>query len=151
MANVSKDFVLAGNSIFTIELSEEYREKNSLKPHYTFKVVHKEATKQWPEKWFVHFLTGPDNTKNYSYLGILNREIGKVETTPASKLPSNHILIKLLNRTLEVIWANDFQPMLANGFDVHHEGRCGRCGRLLTTPASIAFGIGPECLQKMGY
>lgn len=26
-----------------------------------------------------------------------------------------------------------------------HEGRCGRCGRVLTVPESIASGLGPEC------
>jgi len=34
---------------------------------------------------------------------------------------------------------------------ITHEGRCGRCGRLLTVPASVACGIGPECAGKMGF
>lgn len=29
--------------------------------------------------------------------------------------------------------------------EVWHEGRCGRCGRALTVPESIASGIGPVC------
>jgi hypothetical protein len=31
----------------------------------------------------------------------------------------------------------------------HHEGKCGRCGRLLTVPSSIESGIGPECSKIM--
>jgi hypothetical protein len=30
---------------------------------------------------------------------------------------------------------------------VHHEGRCGRCGRTLTVPESIESGFGPECIN----
>jgi Family of unknown function (DUF6011) len=33
--------------------------------------------------------------------------------------------------------------------EVWHEGRCGRCGRKLTVPESIARGIGPECAGRM--
>lgn len=28
------------------------------------------------------------------------------------------------------------------------EGACGRCGRKLTVPGSIASGIGPTCAEK---
>jgi len=30
-----------------------------------------------------------------------------------------------------------------------HEGRCGRCGRLLSNPDSIQRGLGPECAGLM--
>jgi hypothetical protein len=30
-----------------------------------------------------------------------------------------------------------------------HEGRCARCARPLTDPASIEAGFGPECITKM--
>lgn len=36
------------------------------------------------------------------------------------------------------------------GVTVRHEGRCGRCGRTLTVPASIDSGIGPDCAERMG-
>lgn len=32
--------------------------------------------------------------------------------------------------------------------EVWHEGTCGRCGRPLTVPESIAAGIGPVCAGK---
>lgn len=31
-----------------------------------------------------------------------------------------------------------------------HEGKCGKCGRALTVPASIATGLGPDCAAMMG-
>ena len=33
--------------------------------------------------------------------------------------------------------------------EINHEGRCGRCGRALTVPESVASGIGPESALKM--
>lgn len=34
---------------------------------------------------------------------------------------------------------------LKEGYDIHHEGVCGKCGRELTDPTSIKIGIGPTC------
>lgn len=31
------------------------------------------------------------------------------------------------------------------------EVRCMRCGRLLTNPVSKLYGIGPECMSKLGF
>ena len=31
--------------------------------------------------------------------------------------------------------------------EVWHEGRCGKCGRVLTVPESLILGLGPECAQ----
>lgn len=36
---------------------------------------------------------------------------------------------------------------LPEQIEVWHEGRCGRCGRRLTVPESIANGLGPECIK----
>jgi hypothetical protein len=149
MSNVTKQFVLAGRSIFTIELPEDYRAKHDLKPHYTFRVDHKAADGKWQETWFVKFLTGSDNVRDYSYLGLLNVENGQVRITAKSKLGENNLVVKLLNRTLALIWASDINPMLEKGFGLHHEGRCGKCGRVLTTPESVERGIGPECWINM--
>lgn len=149
MSNVTKQFVLAGRSIFTIEIPEDFRTRNNLKPHYTFRVDHKAANGKWNETWFVKYLTGPDNTRDYSYLGMLNVETGQVRTTTKSDLNYDNLIMKLLNRTLALIWAGDVSPMFEKKFDLHHEGRCGRCGRVLTTPESIQRGIGPECWSNM--
>jgi hypothetical protein len=47
-----------------------------------------------------------------------------------------------------------FWDRLRNGnlpeqVEVHHEGRCGRCGRALTVPESIESGFGPECINHV--
>ena len=48
-------------------------------------------------------------------------------------------------RAFRWIWSRfvsdkDFAPA-----EFWHEGRCGRCGRKLTVPASIERGLGPVC------
>ena len=152
MSKVTKQFVLAGKATFTIEVPESFRTEKpdlDLKPHYTFRVEHKAATGQYKEAWFAKLLTGPDNTRNYSYIGMLNADQGIVRTTAKSKLAGDSIVIKLLNRTLALVWAGDIAPLEAQGFKLHHEGRCGKCGRVLTTPTSVEIGIGPECLIQM--
>lgn len=39
-----------------------------------------------------------------------------------------------------------FHPQL----ELWHEGKCGKCGRALTVPESIATGLGPDCAASMG-
>jgi hypothetical protein len=145
---ISKDFVLAGKSIFTIELNEEFSKK--YQPHYTFKISLKfndDGSAVGP--YFVSALTGPDNWANYSYVGVLDDKTGKVRTTAKSKWKEDTFPMKLLNRVLNRIWYNDTAAIIESGFNVHHEGKCGRCGRLLTVPSSIESGIGPECSKIM--
>jgi hypothetical protein len=38
---------------------------------------------------------------------------------------------------------------LPNFIEIWHEGRCGKCGRTLTVPDSIANGLGPECIKTI--
>ena len=149
MNNVTKQFVLAGKAIFTLEIEPAYASQNNLKPHYTFKVSHKPPQGNYKETWFVSYLTGPDNTSNYTYVGILSGEYGTVRLTDKSKLKSDSLIYRLLGRTLALIWKDDIQPLVDKGFNLHHEGRCCRCGRVLSTPESCDRGIGPECWKHL--
>ena len=134
---VSKEFVLAGRAVFTVESPGGQ--------HYTYRVSRKEADDRWPEAYFVSLLTGPDNTRDYSYLGKLDRESGAVSLTAKSKFREDAFCVRLLRRLLLRVWLGETDAVAAAGYKVHHEGRCGRCGRALTVPASIERGIGPEC------
>lgn len=147
---VSKDFVIAGNATFTLALPEQYAAEEDLKPHYTFKVRFKEGTNGYQDTYFVSLLTGPDNYANYTYLGMLNPDNGSVRTTAKSCLSGDSLPVRLLNRALQLIWENNTQPLVEKGFAVHHEGKCGRCGRKLTVPESIKTGLGPECAGRVG-
>ncbi len=141
---VTREFVAAGNAIFTVECPA-----GAPKAHYTFKVRRKDATERWPEAYFVSLLTGPDNTESYTYLGMLNPTCGEVVLTRKSPYGPETYVVRLLRRVLARVWADEAAAVEAAGFRLHHEGRCGRCGRHLTVPESIENGIGPECAQIM--
>jgi hypothetical protein len=48
-------------------------------------------------------------------------------------------------------WSHIVGEVLPNEqLEIWHEGRCARCNRRLTVPASIASGFGPECAGKAG-
>lgn len=139
--SVSKEFILAGRAVFTIETPSG---------HYTFKVNRKEASMKYDEAWFVKMLVGPDNTSDYAYIGKLDPDRAEVFTTTASRITQDSLPMRLLNRILARVWANDHVAYEQHGYKTHHEGTCGRCGRALTVPESIESGIGPECAKKMG-
>lgn len=139
--SVTKEFILAGKAVFTIDGPDKHR---------TFKVTFKKANGNFPDMYFVSTLTGPENTKDFTYMGILNPEFGQVRTTGKSDKWKNTFRFRLLNRVLLRIWSNDHAAYEAHGYKTHHEGKCGRCGHALTVPSSIESGFGPECIKYMG-
>lgn len=144
---IDKGFILAGNATFTVEIPEAFQKG---KAHYTFNVKKSEASERWPnESWFITMLTGPDNTNDYTYLGLLLPTIGKVILTKKSQFPGSSYPVKLLTRLLACLWEDSNNLFEDLGFKLHHEGSCGRCGRVLTTPESVERGIGPECWKIM--
>lgn len=145
---LSKEFVLAGSAIFTIEIPETQK-PHGKQDHYTFRVQHVPASERWGEKWFVQVLTGPNNTEDYTYLGILSPHTGVVTLTAKSAFNATSYRFRILNRVLNRIWADDHQAYEVHGFKVHHEGMCARCGKVLTTPESVERGLGPVCAGKI--
>lgn len=135
---LTKDFVLAGKATFTVD--------NGKGNWYTYKVTHKKANGRFGDAYFVKLLTGPDNTRDYTYIGMLNSETGVVSLTGKSQMTPDTQPYRVLNWALQLLWHNAPWPA---GYEIHHEGRCGRCGRKLTVPESIKTGIGPECAGRM--
>lgn len=143
---LSKQFITAGSAIFTIELPADRPEE--CQPHYTFLVQHVEGKNGWTDTWFVKLLTGPGNASDYTYVGILDVDTGVVRTTKKSPYNDNTYCVRLLNRVLYHVW-RDSDVFVEHGYALHHEGRCGRCGRTLTVPESVESGIGPVCARSV--
>lgn len=141
---LNKDFILAGKAIFTIEIPQEFQNKHGTKPHYTYKVKYKPADLDFPETWFISILTKSDS---YSYLGILAPDNGEVIITKSSKYNVQTWPVVILRRFLARVWQNEEHLVTWN---VHHEGRCCRCGKRLTVPESVKSGWGPECIKYIG-
>jgi hypothetical protein len=144
--NITMEFIKAGKAIFTVD--------NGKGTHYTYKVTRKED--KGKVFYFVNLLTGPDNTSNYTYMGMLvddhlwNRQaIQKnlpsrvyCKMTKASKYNTDSKPVKVFNWAMDVVMKHNELPQ---GYSILHDGRCARCGRTLTDPESIKTGLGPVC------
>lgn len=107
---------------------------------YTFRVSR-------PDEKAPHFaslLTGPDNSSDFQYVGIATENNG-VRLTAKSKLGADAAPVRALDWVLRQTAGGN----LPETVEVWHEGRCCRCGRKLTVPASIATGLGPECAERV--
>lgn len=142
---VTKEWVMAGNAIFTVS--------NGKGEHYTYRVKRKDDdNKVRPPVWFVSLLTGPDNLSDYTYLGCLRPSTGNVELTRASRMNDTSVPVRVIRWAMRVLWSGADLPV---GYSINGCGRCGRCARALTRPEGIdpagyRFGYGPECFAKIG-
>lgn len=140
----ARTFVLAGNAIFTVS-------NDVTGERYTYRVRRKpSADDSRPAPIFVGLLTGPRNTRDYSYLGILDPDDAAnscLRMTKRSQFTEGSKPVQVFRWAMRnVLLANRDLPA---GYSMMHAGRCGRCGRVLTVPSSIAAGIGPECAGKI--
>jgi hypothetical protein len=106
---------------------------------FTYKVASKDNIR------FVHLLTGSDNEGSYSYLGFIKNEEfihGGTKSRIAKDAPGA--------KAFAWAFANIKGSRMPEELEVWHQGQCGRCGRTLTVPSSIASGLGPECAGRMG-
>lgn len=126
-------FVFAGHAILTLKSAKTGA-------RFTYKI----EVSQDGKRHFVKVLTGPENTNDYQYLGYIWQSVYThgVKSTICISAPSAQAFTFFAKQ----LHGLTFHPAL----EVWHEGRCGRCNRTLTVPASIKSGIGPECAKIMG-
>ncbi len=139
---VSKAFLLAGRAHFTAE-------NLGTGTRFTFRITRVEPAEGSTYKtpaWFAGVLVGPDNERNYAYLGMVRPEGLEFRLTKGSKRGEGDQAVKVLKWVLTLVENGTAVPA---GYAVHHEGKCGRCGRLLTVPSSVLAGLGPECAGKV--
>lgn len=133
--SAAHEFALAGHATFTI-VSRKSGERR------TFRAVLAPDPKP-AGPWFVSLLTGPDNESDYRYLGVVWRDAKGTRFVAQAK-PGMEAAKEIAGWVFRALEAGT----LTEQAEFWHEGRCGRCGRLLTDPESIARGIGPVCLEK---
>jgi hypothetical protein len=135
-------FILGGKAIFTIK---------SVKTgtRFTFRVQKAKKQNSTKETYFCSLLNGPQNTSDYKFFGSIikdtitgriqffySQKANRINSDAPSVIAFDHVINKL-------IALNRYSSQL----EVWHEGRCARCGRVLTVPESIESGIGPECAR----
>lgn len=122
-------FALAGNATFTVRNT---RSGN----RFTYRV---RQCNDKPELYFVSVLSGTDNTTDYQYLGTIRN--GSYAHGRKSRIAADAMSAQAF------AWVWYYRKALPSFVEIWHEGKCGRCGRLLTTPESIQRGYGPECIK----
>jgi hypothetical protein len=99
---------------------------------------------------FVMVLRGADNEADYSYLGRIVAYANRNKLWIGRKVPrAGDIGADAPSaRAFEYAWHHLSEiGQIPAQLEVWHQGKCGRCGRKLTVPASIASGFGPECIN----
>lgn len=95
-------------------------------------------------KQVISLLTGSDNYEDYTQVGFVID--GHLKTWKKSK---GTMFEKCCQALVSFLRGGAAAAAYkANGYRVEESRHCFRCHRLLTTPESIAAGIGPECIKK---
>lgn len=96
------------------------------------------GTGKYAGKTCVYLLTGPENTTNYERIGVEAEGGVKLWRTSDEARNAVRVLVGADDATLAA--SGERYALAAE--------RCCRCGRVLTVPASINRGLGPECATK---
>jgi len=136
-----KDFIFAGTAIFTVV-------NEATNNRFTFRV----RKAGWgtsdvkSDIFYVSVLTGSDNNSCYTFLGSYFG--GKNQTyrhSPKSKISFSAVSNKVVDWFFQHYFKN---PNVYVTVKVYHSGKCGKCGKKLTTPESIKSGLGPYCGKR---
>lgn len=144
----AKNFALAGNAHFTARskiTGDRFTYRVNSPQHST--AVEQMARNQRPI-WFVAVMVGPDNERSYKYIGLI-RDTLEFHWGDKSRIPRGDIRVRGFQWLWNMVIRPEDQILFDSRIEVWHEGRCGRCGRRLTVPESIASGYGPECVGRV--
>ncbi|MFQ5339906.1 MAG: DUF6011 domain-containing protein [Anaerolineae bacterium] len=131
-----KNYILGGNATVTLV-------SKRTDDHFTYRVRRaktREGQNEADVPLFVSVLTGPDNQRDYQFIGTIFPD-GTYRYSYKSQLSTDAPSVKAWDWT----WHN----LNTDRVEVWHSGMCSRCGRELTDPESIARGLGPTCAERM--
>lgn len=105
--------------------------------HRTFRLkTQSEDSKFAPGSQVAAYLSGPDNTNDYTSFAFIDSKRNRANVW--KKYQGNADLVADINTLLD-----DPRAALVSG-------ACFACGRALTTPESLALGLGEVCARKAG-
>ena len=142
-------FMFAGDAILTF-ISKKTGKR------FTFRFTRPESESGRSRPTWVKVLSGPNNDSDYNFLGTIwdGAQGRSYRHSSKSRVGQDSDSVRAVQWLLKALNVGDFTPGTGarSKLDlctVHHEGRCGRCGRRLTVPSSVASGFGPECVQHV--
>lgn len=129
-----RNFILGGKATITLE---------SIVTGKWFTYNIKKLKKEIDSPYFVSVLTGNDNERSYCYMGIIyysNNEL-VFKLTKKSRITEDALSFKAFDFFFKLLSMNKIH----SDMNIYHSGKCGICGRKLTTVESLKNGLGPEC------
>ena len=128
-AAAARDYTLAGNATLTLASAATGRE-------FMFRV------RAWDRGGHVVKLVVDGSMPEY--VGLLDARGFRL--TAASGFTSESLAVKAFAYFWRSVTSGreDIPP----GLTVHHEGRCGACGRALKVSDSVDIGMGSTCLKR---
>jgi hypothetical protein len=136
-------YTFAGHATFTLRSAKTGT-------RFTYQVQQKEPDEadRGPPLFFVRVLTGPENTSDYTYLGLIRLREGEAfyYADKKRRISPDAPSAKAFAFLLHCLQADN----LPEALEFYHDGRCAACGRALTDPESILTGFGPTCSARRG-
>lgn len=131
------------NGIFTLE--------SPTGQHRTLRVQTWKADKDKQPKRSLGLLTGPDNTSDYKDFAFVNAcNVFVWKRFQSGDNEDSGMLCKIATVFESMMVEGQESRFYKKGMRIKESRHCMRCNRRLTTPESIASGIGPECAGKWG-
>jgi hypothetical protein len=124
---ISTEFLFAGRAVFTVS--------NNKGEHFTFKI----AKHNDKDMFFANVMSGGADV--YTYMGVCDKLTGKI-FKGKNGISSDAKSVKVLEWAIRVVKG---EAKIPADYDIQHSGVCGRCGRELTDPESLATGLGSTC------
>lgn len=147
-------FITGGNAYVTIR-----SRKTSTRYTYRVSVAPGAVERgQDPLPYFIALLNGDNNEDSYTFFGTMfvDAETKFIQeyrhgrrTRISDKAPAVRAIHWVLGNLRRGGTTLENPSNFLHQLEVWHDGRCGRCGRKLTVPESVASGFGPECIQHM--
>jgi hypothetical protein len=94
----------------------------------------------------VRFVSLADNESTFAFLGTIFVQDRVFRYSRKSRVGIAAPSVALFQDVLSMLVTGQVDESIA----IFHEGSCGRCGRTLTVPTSIASGFGPDCAALLG-
>lgn len=123
------DFIFSGKAYVT------FQNPNSGN-RFTYKVKKHDTD----DIFFVSVLTSPDT---YQFIGSIKNYVFK--HSKKSKIFNDSKSVVVFDYVLNHLVMNT----LNTSIEIFHDGKCGKCGRQLTDPISVEFGLGPHCRKSV--
>lgn len=135
-----RTFVLAGNARLTLV-------SGRTGARYTFRVRRADEERDGRRPWFVSTLIGQNNDTDFAFIATVHDRVAPLEERLSVRRGGSveDVRVKAFAFLLRCLDGG----ALPASFEVWHEGRCGRCARVLTVPSSIESGFGPECVHHV--